>query len=249
MALKLTVNPTEHATLDEAIRNLYIERDGVYTLDLSDKVVESTKLDEFRDNNRKLAADLTAARAALEPLKNVDPAEYARLKEVEAELSKKGIKKTDDIATRIQEAVEASLKPVSTKLAAVEQQLAEKDKALAETTRREKLREVAANNGVDDAMFDEFVVNMRQFGLIEGKLAARDANGAVVITEDGHPLTPDLHVRSLRKAKPGLFKADVGSGSGPLHNRAKATPGVIGVSEIGANLEAVAQGKVSVATD
>ena len=85
--------PTEYAAL-------YVERDGVFILDV-DGAVEREKLDEFRATNKSLLSLLGVTKPAdalakLAKLKDVDPDLYEKLKKDHADAEEKNLKTRSD---------------------------------------------------------------------------------------------------------------------------------------------------------
>ncbi|MGA2263471.1 MAG: hypothetical protein ABSH28_18805 [Acidobacteriota bacterium] len=62
MALKLVLSKEEYDGLEEAVKKLYVEKDGEFTLDAEVEDVSGLKsaLDKERSNVKKLKSDLHA---------------------------------------------------------------------------------------------------------------------------------------------------------------------------------------------
>src|SRR5215212_7534548 len=98
MELKATLaSKADYDALSEAVRALYTEKDGKYTLDVEGVVLASeaadlkAKLDDFRTNNRTLHNELETLRPLTKKYEGVDPDEYRAQKDELAKLKGKGI--------------------------------------------------------------------------------------------------------------------------------------------------------------
>ena len=147
--LKSRLTKDEHAALPEAIQEHYKAEGDAFVLD-ADGVVSKADLDaanqklvEFRNNNQALNAKAIELEALKTKFKDVDPAEYARVKGELEEIKKKGITKPDDVTTKIQEAVTAAVKPLSDKLVEADRKRAESDTALQQSQLRSALTTAA----------------------------------------------------------------------------------------------------------
>ena len=147
--LKSRLTKDEHASLPDAVKEHYKAEGDAFVLD-ADGTVSKADLDaanakviEFRNNNQALNTKALELDALKEKFKDLDPAEYARVKgELEA-LKTKGITKPDDITTKVQAAVTAAVKPLSDKLADAERQRQESDTALQQSQLRSALTTAA----------------------------------------------------------------------------------------------------------
>ena len=186
--LKSRLTKDEHAALPEAVQAHYKAEGDAFVLD-ADGVVSKADLDaanakviEFRNNNQALNAKATELETLKAKYKDVDPAEYERVKgELEA-LKTKGITKPDDITTKVEAAVTAAVKPLSDKLADAERQRQESDTALQQSRLRSTLTTAA----------------------LEGK-ATKEAAYTVV---DQAIAIFDMDEHGNLKAKDGHFSAD-----------------------------------------
>ena len=147
--LKSTLTKDEHAALPEAIQEHYKAEGDAFILD-ADGTVSKADLDaanqkviEFRNNNMALNTKALELDALKEKFKDVDPAEYERVKGELEEIKKKGITKPDDVTTKIQEAVTAAVKPLSDKLADAELKRQESDTELQQSRLRSGLTTAA----------------------------------------------------------------------------------------------------------
>ena len=147
--LKSKLTKDEHAALPDALKEHYkaegdefwLESEGLITK--SELDAANAKVIEFRNNNQALNAKATELETLKEKFKDVDPAEYERVKGELEEIKKKGITKPDDVTTKIQEAVTAAVKPLSDKLADAELKRLESDTELQQSRLRSGLTTAA----------------------------------------------------------------------------------------------------------
>ena len=152
--LKGKITKDEHAVLPEVVQAHYKAEGDGYVLD-ADGVVSKSDLDaanqkviEFRENNKALNVKATELDTLKEKYKDVDPAEHIRLKGELEELQKKGVRKPDDVTTKIHEAVTAAVKPLSDKLAEADRLRSESDTALQQSRLRSGLTQAAIEGKV-----------------------------------------------------------------------------------------------------
>ena len=186
--LKSRLTKDEHAALPEAVQSHYKAEGDAFVLDAEGTVsradldAANQKLVEFRNNNTALNAKAIELDALKAKFKDVDPAEYERVKgELEA-LKTKGVTKPDDVTTKIQEAVTAAVKPLSDKLADAELKRQESDSALQ--------------------------VSRLRSGLTTAALEGKAIKNAVSVVVDRAMAVFDMDETGAIKAKDGHFSAD-----------------------------------------
>jgi hypothetical protein len=210
--------PYSVATLDsvpQPLRLFFTERDGAFQLNLDGDHPDTARLSEFRQSNRSL----NSAKIELE----------AKLATMTAEL--------EAIRGKVANGDEASAK-----LAELTQQIAAKDQALRDT----KLQATVASTFLalgGEARAAEYITSKaaQMFAIgDDGQLTAKG------LAPDGTPLTVERWLQS-----PDLswtFKPSRGGGAAPISHTATPTapPKVsrFDVRAVGANLEAIASGKM-----
>ncbi len=232
--MKATV--TDINEIPEPLRGEYDLREGKYVLKVEGDdlpgFVPASRHAEFRDNNRKIVAALgvktteealarVALIAGIDPaklaeLKDIDPAEYKRLKtEVEA-LAQKGVKKPDDVAAAIQAALDSFkttvVKPLQDQLAAKDVSERAKDERLARAAIREAVAQrFAKAGGRADAGVLDFILSRasESFRVVDDKVVA--AEGRYGST--GEPLTVDEWITAATKEHAFAFEPSKGGGA------------------------------------
>lgn len=208
------------ATIPEALRSFYEEgADKKFYLQV-DGLVPSTKLDEFRDNNIKLLKDL-------EKFKDIDPAEYAKLKNRSDDDFKKAVTAaTTQLATeQIDTAVSTRTKKMAEEHAAALQGLTTKlsssEQLLSVAMIDNAVRAAAATSGAHETALDDIVLRARTtFKLDDMKVIAFDQKGAKIYDKDGQsPLSVESWLKDLKKTAYHLFKGMEGGGAGGSGNR------------------------------
>ena len=147
--LKSRLTKEDHAALPETVQEHYKAEGDAFVLDAEGTVSKADldaanqKVIEFRNNNTALNTKALELEALKAKYKDVDPAEYERVKgELEA-LKTKGITKPDDVLAKVKEAVAAEVKPLKDKLADTERQRQESDTALKQSQLRTALTTAA----------------------------------------------------------------------------------------------------------
>lgn len=198
MALKLIVEKIEE--VGEAHRSLYAERDGKFHLDV-EGLEDTSGLKSALESERKLRKD---AEKRLGTLKDIDPEEYARLKELDGK--------------RIETSEE--LKRLTDKHSAREKELlGQTEKLMGELrTMRldDALKSAALENGVHKDYADDFVTILKT-----KHVRLDDSLKLQVIDADGDPSTQTLEglMKDMKAKKPGYFEGSSASGGGSQQNR------------------------------
>ncbi len=221
MALKVKITKEEFDKLPEPVRAEYTEKDGVFTLNVegaipSTEVLElKTKLAEFRDNNIELSRKVNELSPLMEKFKDVDPEEYRRLKNLEADAKKKGTPmKPDEIADFIKHSIADATKPLHESLAnerkarEIAQQQAD-EAAFRELLTGEATKAKVRPNSVRHVLREAHDV----FELKHGRLVAKE--GQKHPSEPLRELTPDVWFEHLSTTDENLFEGSGGGGADP----------------------------------
>lgn len=173
MALKRTVT-----TLDDVIeahRALYVARDGVFVLDVEgdDGLVPAAKLNEFRDSNRRLNAELKAANEKLATYDGIDPAAARAALAAHSQDDPAKPNAQTAAAMRRIEALEQAIKSEQDKAKAAEERLAQ-------TRISDVLREAARQIGVHAEMIDDVI----QLPAIRGAWRLNERGETVAVDGD-----------------------------------------------------------------
>lgn len=200
------------------------QADDTWQLDV-EGAVPTVKLNEFRENNRTMKAELDKFKA---DFADVDPAEYKKLKG-RAELFDEGKLVA---AEKLEEKISARTTAMKT----------EHDKTVAELTKAKEaaeaqvasfmidgeLRKAGSELGVLDTAFDDLLLRGKTtFKMVNGKPTAFGPDGKELYrAKDGEPLTVRDFVEDLSKKATHLFKPSSGGGAeGGKTNHAGATGG------------------------
>ena len=252
--LKSRLTKDEHAALPEAVQSHYKAEGDAFVLDAEGTVsradldAANQKVIEFRNNNQALNAKAIELDALKAKYKDVDPAEYERVKgELEA-LKTKGITKPDDITTKVQAAVTAAVKPLSDKLADAERQRQESDTALQVSRLRSGLTTSALENKANKKAVSVIVDRaMSVFDMDEhGALKAKE--GHFSADKPAEPITIKEWMTSQAKGDLDYaFESSRGGGAGesgggtPPNTATQVT--TRDPAELGKHLEDLASGK------
>ena len=252
--LKSRLTKDEHTALPDAVQEHYKAEGDAFVLD-ADGTVSKADLDaanqkviEFRNNNQALNAKAGELDALKAKFKDVDPAEYERVKgELEA-LKTKGVTKPDDITVKVSEAVNAAVKPLADKLADAERQRQESDTALKQSRLRSALTTAAlAGKATREAAYTVVDKAIEIFDVDEnGKLKAKE--GHYSADKPTEPLTIEEWLTERAKGDMHFaFESSRGGGSGEGGGGTPPTAATQVVTrdpaELGKHLEDLASGK------
>ncbi len=238
--------------LPEAVRALYIEKDGKWTLDglvaESDLTTLKTKVGEFRDNNITMAKELEDLRPLKDKFKDVDPEEYKTLKTKAKQLETQGIKTADDLKA----VIDAAVKPLTDRLDASEKARQTAQQAADDSRFRELVSADATKAGVKAQSLRHVLREAQEkFELKDGTLKPRA--GVKHHSDPLKELTTADWLEELARTDDYLFGDSVGGGA--ANDTRRGGGGRQGVvkelinpspEEMGRNMDDIASGKIVV---
>ena len=194
------------------VRAFYTQDEqGSYNLNV-DGVVSKRKLDEFRDNNRKLSSQLQDIESKY---RHVDLEEYKNLKEkIETETTKGFVPETDidkQVSSRVKKMQEDFEATESTYKTTIQNQ----QKRLSELLiNNEVSRSATEANALPSALDDILNRVSAKFSVNdEGNVVATDGNGEVEYNKKGDPLSIADFIKGLKENAPHLFQTSAGAGT------------------------------------
>ncbi len=258
MALKAVLaSKTELEALPEAVRALYIEKDGKYRLDAENVDYEgglSRSLESERSNAatlRRQLADLTNKLGDLDPEKAREAMGQLRQLQEQAELGEVPEQFRGVIDKIVQKRVERLQADHQTQIQAYEGKIkgfsTEKEQltgTLRSLMLNNGIRELAAKKGVKPEHYDDVVARFTVIG-VEGikwdfdptkpegeQIIARQKNGEVAYGKDASKPMPFEEGFELLAAKvPGFFMPNQGGGAAGGTGDKKVKNGVFAISE------------------
>lgn len=244
MGLKAVLTSIEEAP--EALRGLYVEKDGAFILPVEGMIPETqfneakTKLSEFRNSNIQVLKERDQLKAQLDGFakqyEGVDLDEYRTLKEQTKKLKGRGVESPDDIEAIIKKAI----KPMADKIESIEMERRKLQDALSEKAFDDLLSKSAIDSGVRlEAVEDAIYRAKRNFNFSDGK----------IIDKNNEEISPaEWFKTDLAVKAPHLFKPNTGSGvpATPDGNPPVKTLSNIDPVEFGKNLEGIAKGKIRI---
>lgn len=251
--LKSKLTKDEHGKLDAALQALYVEKGGAFLLDVEGLVSQEdfdaseAKLAEFRDNNVKLLKEAKR-------FEGVDPDEYHTLKDTVTKLEKQGVKKSDDIAAVVAEAVAKATDPLNTRLKSIETERDAALKAVADKTLDDTLWAAGVAAGIADSAKVDFLGRARAVFAFDGaKVVAKKDDTPLYSKRRNNttsPLTPEEWASDpewLLKEAGHLYKKSSGTGA---QGGGRSDTGARVVNSdpmaLGMNLDALAKGEINV---
>lgn len=196
----------------EAAKGFYKQDDeGAYSLNV-DGVVSKRKLQEFRDNNRKLSSQLQEIESKY---RHVDLDEYKNLKEkIETETTKGFVPETDidkQVSSRVrkmQEDFEATENTYKSTISNQQKRLSEL------LINNEVSRSSTEANALPSALDDILNRVSAKFSVNdEGNVVATDAKGEIEFNKKGDPLSIADYIKTLKESAPHLFHTSTGAGT------------------------------------
>lgn len=235
MPMKFKIAKLEE--VPEAVRSLYRQEGDVFVLDV-DGVVPKERLDEFRTNNIELSKQL-------EKLKDIDPAKYRELIELDRRVKEKQLIEAGKVEEVVTMRVEQMRTDFETEKADLTGKLAKANKTLETLMIDNVARDKAIKAGVMPTAVDDVVLRAKLVYTYEnGAAVPKDSEGKVIYGKDGKTaMTMEEWVVGLRKTAPHLFHGSSGTGAGggggrPGLDTSKLTP----AQKISLGLAAATQG-------
>lgn len=205
MALKFKIDKLEDVA--EAVRSMYVAKDGAYYLDV-DGVVPKERLDEFRSNNILLQQQL-------DKYKNIDPNKYAELKAIQQEIEEGKLIKEGKLEEVVNLRVGAMKTTYEGQLSDMTTQLANANRQLETLMIDNVVRQVAAKAGVIPSAVDDVILRAKTTYVMEKGVPVPKVNGEIVYGKDGTtPMPIDEWMTKLRTEAGHLFQGSSGSGAG-----------------------------------
>jgi hypothetical protein len=217
-ALSISIEKADHAKLPDAVKALYVERDGKFALDV-EGVEDTAGLKSALEKERKTAREETRLRKEFEKrFEGIDPDEVRKMMEKlggdeEASLIKAG--KIDEVVARRMEksakAAEKAVKDADARAAKKDEENAKlKQRALDERVRAAATKAGLHANAVDDALFRARTI----FTFNGDEVVQLDTDGHPVMGKDGKtPFGPVEWLEGMKDTAPHWFPAGA-SGSG-----------------------------------
>lgn len=203
MPLKFQVETLEG--LAPEIATLYSEVDGKFFLDV-EGVVPKSKLDEFRNTNVELMRKL-------ELVKDIDPAEYKRLK-TEVDKLKKLTENKPDVDAVVNERVAQMREELGAQLTELTGTNTKLQSQLGSLLIDSAVKDAALKHGALPVAFDDLLLRARSsFQVQDGVAVMVDTKGHVIYDKDGEtPMSVDSWLKGLKKTAVHLFVMPTGGG-------------------------------------
>ena len=201
-------------TLDavpETLHTFYSKQDaGGYTLAV-EGVAPKRKLDEFRDNNKRLQAQVQELQ---EKFQFVDIEEYKSLKDKVAENDSKGFVPQTDIEKEVEKRIRKMQKEYDENTTQLNEQLTSQQTKLSQLLIDNEVATTAAGANALETALDDILMRVRnKFTVVDGNAVAKDSAGETEYNAKGDPLTIAEYVNSLKDSAPHLFKGSTGANS------------------------------------
>lgn len=262
MQLKTVVQ--DITTVPEAVRDMYKQVGDEYVLQTDDKDY-TKKIAEFRDNNialRKQVEDLQQDMdAKLKAFEGLDEEQLEQMKqamEQQQQIKDKKLIEEGKIEELFQQRIERMNADHSGQVEGLQKQL---NKILSERdSYRTKLSDTLIDNSISQAIGEvavprkgamrDILARARAVWKVDDEGSLIPMNGDTVMygPKGDAPLTPQEWGGLLFKEAPYLFEGNVGGGAQGGHSKgAQGTVEWADADNIGANLEAISTGKVTVA--
>jgi hypothetical protein len=220
-ALALTVEKEAHAKLPDAVKALYIEKDGQFTLDV-DGIEDSTALRrQLKKVNDESAARRNELKALQEKYEGIDPEEVrARMIQADDNEETKLIKsgKWEEVLAKRNAKRDAETAKQRKKL---------EDDLAAERASKTKWMEkvldgvvqrAAAKVGIHTHAIEDAIIRARRIFVPndDGEAVQLDSGGKVIVGKDGKtPFGPVEWLEGMKETAPHWFPAsNTGSGAG-----------------------------------
>jgi hypothetical protein len=190
MPLKIKVQKKDE--IPAGLESAYVERDGVFVLDVEGGFVEKSRLEEFRTNN-------IALQNQLKSFEGIDAAKARELLAKQAELETGELIKKGDIKTLL----ERELAPIRAQTEAEKKKNAELQAKLDSSKLNDSLQSAGVKAGVRSSALKDLQ--------LRASTAFRVVDGSVVAIEGVQTL--DEWLEALKAEAPHLFEENSGGGA------------------------------------
>lgn len=206
MALKYRIKKLED--VPEAVRGLYKPDGEEFILD-AEGIVPKERLDEFRENNITLQKQL-------EKLKDIDPAKYRELTELQREVEEGRLLKAGKIDEVVNSRVTAMKKALEEERDGYRSRAESSESQLSVLLIDSAVRNEALKLGVVSTALDDVVLRARSiYKMKDGAAVPHNEKGEVIFGTDGKtPMAMNDWVTGLKKNAPHLFATSQGGGAG-----------------------------------
>jgi hypothetical protein len=206
MGLKYRITKLEE--VPETVRNLYTPEGDAFVLQV-EGAVPKDKLDEFRSTNIQLSQQL-------EKFKNIDPAKYNELVDLQRQLNEGELLKAGKIDEVVNGRVAAMRAELENQRDTFKTRAEKSESQLALLMIDSAARTEAVKLGVEPTALDDVVLRARGvYRMVEGSAVPQDAEGKVIYGKDGTtPMAMTDWITGLKKSAPHLFAGSRGGGAG-----------------------------------
>jgi hypothetical protein len=206
MGLKYQIAKLEDVA--EAVRHMYVARDGQYFLDV-DGVVPKERVDEFRNNNIELQKQI-------DRYKGIDPTKHAELLAIQQEVEEGKLIKEGKVEEVVQLRVKTMKATLESQVNEFGQKLAVANRQLETLLVDNVVKTAAIKNGVVPSAVEDVVLRAKTvYSVVDGVPTPKGPDGQVVFGNDGKtPMPVDEWIVSLRSTAGHLFQGSTGSGAG-----------------------------------
>lgn len=237
--MKLKYIVKDLTEVPESLREAYIKReDGAYVLD-AEGATDKSKVDEFRNTNVELMKKL-------EGLKDIDPAKYAELMDLDRQKREKELIEKGEVDKVIAERVKGMKTEHEKELKKLADQLGISNRQLETLLIDNAVKSAAVQHGVLPTALDDVVLRAKaNFSIVDGKPLMKDGEGNVVYGDDGvTPQSVEGWTKGLKTNAPHLFAGFNGSGaSGSGRGTPQQTANMTAIQKISAGLANIQQGR------
>lgn len=221
----LTATVTSLDGLSDDAKALYVKDGNGFRLNV-EGLVDKAKLDEFRDNNTQLKAELDKLKEEASKFKDIDPTKYKELMDKlvgdeEKKLLRDGnidavVKmRTDKMIRDFEEQIKAKDAAITGAKKAEEAARKERDTYIVESELRKAVDTSDMGFQPNIAEVLRYQV-MNEFTYRDGKVIRVKPDGTPMFGKDGNPATITEFLQDLVKDRPYLVKASSGGGA---HNQ------------------------------
>ena len=206
MALKYRIKKLEDVA--ETVRGLYKQDGDEFVLD-AEGIVPKERLDEFRENNITLQKQL-------EKLKDIDPAKYRELSELQRQVEEGQLLKAGKIDEVVNSRVTAMKRSLEEERDGYKTRAETSEAQLSVLLIDSAVRNEALKLGVVNTALDDVVLRARTvYKMKDGAAVPHNDKGEVVFGKDGKtPMPMGDWVVALKKTAPHLFANSQGGGAG-----------------------------------
>lgn len=214
---KRKLTKEEYNELPKYAQDSYEESDGEYVLAKVEGFVDKGRLEEFRNNNRSLQAQIDELTEKASRFNPEDEKELERLRLERQEMEEKDLIERGEIDTIVEQRTKPILTAHEKALRERDEKIASQDRQLSDLLIRDRASALAVKAGINgDQEMSDFLRRVHsEFKIVNGKAVKMDGEEPAY-DDSGAPVGLDeKYIEGVKNTASYLFRQPEGSGADP----------------------------------